>query len=110
MKLLMKLRQSPMKDEYTKDPNQVRSDQSIGEDLKYTFTYRDGIFQCDELNLKCAAQGRQFIEIRFQGGFMLVSDSGSGDYFTSSHFINEKQLKMLKERGLFDEVDIFGCK
>jgi len=99
-----------MKDEYTKDPNKIRPDQAIDKDLKYVFTYRDGIFQCDELNLKCACQGRQYIEIRFQGGFGITSDSGSGDYFTSSHFINEEQLKMFKEKGLFDKVDIFGCK
>jgi len=99
-----------MKDEYTKDPNKIRPDQAIDKDLKYVFTYRDGIFECEELGLKCACQGRQFIEIRFQGGFGITSDSGSEDYFTSSHFITEKQLESFKKKGIFDEVNIFGCK
>ena len=99
-----------MKDEYTKDPNKIRPDHTIGEDRKYLFIYKDGTFKCEELGLECAAQGKQVIQIMLPCNFSFRTGSDSEDYFTSAHFVTEKDLAFLKERGIFDEVDIFGCK
>ena len=99
-----------MKDEYTKDPNKVRPDHEISEDRKYIFTYKDGTLKCDKLNLQCAAQGRQIAEVILPGGFTIKSDTDSSSFFTVTYFLNEKELDCLKEHGVFDEVDIFGCK
>ena len=110
MKLLMKLRQSPMKDEYTKDPNKLIPDHEIDKDKKYAFIYKDETFKCDELGLECAAQGIQQIQIILPGGISFKTDSRSEHTFTSAHFFNKKELDYLKMKGVFDEVNIFGCK
>ncbi len=98
-----------MKDKFTKDPNKIRPDHSIGEDRKYVFTFKDGTFKCEELGLECAAQGKQIIQIILPNGISFKTGINSEEYFTSSHFVTEKDLDLMKERGVFDEVDIFGC-
>jgi len=99
-----------MKDEYTKDPNKIRPDQAISKDRKYVFRYKDGIFKCEELGLECAAQGKQRIQIILPNGVSFQTGSDSEEYFTSAHFVTKKDLAFFKEKGIFDEVNIFGCK
>ena len=99
-----------MKDEFTKDPNKIRPDHEIDKDRKHVFIYKDGTFRCEELGLECAAQGKQRIRIILPNGLGFETGCESEEYFTSAHFVTDKDLARMKEKGLFDEVNIFGCK